>query len=99
MNISIKSTYEDAAELCRLGCKAINIEKFESAKRYFALAAQMGSVEATVGLELLSNRFEQVVIQSINIDDFSPAMEQTHIFTRHEALAFRPNIQSSLYTH
>jgi len=105
MNISLQSTYQDANELCRLGCKAINIEKFESAQRYFALAAEMGSVEAALSLELLSSRKTQVVIQSMHVDDFGPgvaqetALEQTHIFTRHEALAFRPNIQASLYTH
>ncbi|MFA7335497.1 MAG: hypothetical protein WC028_01835 [Candidatus Obscuribacterales bacterium] len=63
-------TYVDAVELCRLGCKAIVLEKFDSARRYFELAAEQGCLEAAVSLEVL---FNQGYIEPFVLDEYSPA--------------------------
>jgi hypothetical protein len=96
--------YEDAAELCRLGCKAIQIEQFDSARRFFELAAQLGAPEASVSLELMYNKgyvrkeyspeYYQRPTQAI------PQSTATGVFERrHVALKQRPQIKVSHYLH
>ncbi|GEM_PF-969833 len=101
MNVSMRSNYVDALELCRLGCKAINIEKFDSARQYFLLAAEMGSIEAAVSLELMYN---QGFFATLNFDNFDPRpaqvdLEVTHPLMVHEELKFLPAIKKSTYVH
>ena len=56
MNNAVGNDYVDAQELCRLGCKALQIEKFDSARRYFELAAKLGAQEATERLNLMYSK-------------------------------------------
>lgn len=94
--------YEDAAELCRLGCKAIQIEQFDSARRFFELAAQMGAREAEVSLELMYN---QGYIHQQRADYYQVATQAYPVFKteqesftgRHVALKKRPQIKVSYY--
>lgn len=91
--------YEDAAELCRLGCKAINLEKFDSARRYFELAAQMGAAEAAVSLELMYNQgYISATPSARYYQQQKQDLSQTAVFERrHVALKQRPQIKVSYY--
>lgn len=85
-----EQTYVDAVELCRLGCKAIVLEKFDSARRYFELAADQGCLEAAVSLEvLLASHYVEPRQTSAN----------SYMIEVPAGLQFRPNIQLSYYSH
>lgn len=85
-----EQTYVDAVELCRLGCKAIVLEKFDSARRYFELAADQGCLEAAISLEVL---FNQGYIEPFVLDEYRPA----RVPDRSAAQASAEHLSSSHY--